>query len=97
MDYALPVILFVIGFVAALVARGSLKLGIGSRRQVKLPISDGAVRLDLLGRGSGESVEPVVESEKGMDAAAEAPASEPAKAVEGEKGRGQRLRPRRRR
>ncbi|MCL4369651.1 MAG: hypothetical protein M1380_01910 [Chloroflexi bacterium] len=55
MDYALPAILFLLGFAGALLASGVWKWNLGSQRTVRLPVEDGAVRLDLVAKGRPES------------------------------------------
>ncbi len=55
MDYTLPAVLFVLGFAGALLASGVWKWNLGGHKTVRLPVEDGAVRLDLVAKGRPES------------------------------------------
>ncbi|MGE5619926.1 MAG: hypothetical protein ACM3US_11790 [Sphingomonadaceae bacterium] len=50
MELWLPFILFLAGFAAALVAGGLLRPNLRGRGKTNLPLDDGVVRLDRLGR-----------------------------------------------
>ncbi|MHB0870854.1 MAG: hypothetical protein ACYC5J_15585 [Chloroflexota bacterium] len=52
MESWLPVILFLLGFVAAVKAGGLFKWNVRFGGSTKLPVDNGAIRLDRLGKGS---------------------------------------------
>lgn len=61
MEFWLPFILFLAGFAAALVAGGLLRPNLSGRGNTDLPLDDGVVRLDRLGRprtAGGQGPEP---------------------------------------
>ena len=56
MDYAVPVILFLLGFSAFLLASKGLRWSLRGRRSVRIPAEDGAVRLGPVGKRSATPV-----------------------------------------
>lgn len=88
MESWLPVILFVLGFVAAVSAGGLFKWNIRVRGVKKLPVDHGAIRLDRLGKGATVGQQrPESQGEVNVRPKAVSPA--PAKVAANEKRRGE--------
>ncbi len=96
MDFALPAFLFVLGFTAALVASGTLKWSIRGRESRKLPLEDGAVRLDKIGSNPRRAARTDSEAAADRSEGGEAKDAGIIAAVPTRKGRREGARPRRR-